>query len=232
MNKFFQLSTASVLALAFHVLPASAQTQSVEQLRTDLQNAVCLNDWDDAVRVTSSLIGSSEITPQYRQELVDFRRELQGWQASQAQFDRSSNPDCAEAIAAANQPAPVPQQAARPLDWESAAASIFSSTSSGSTSQSGSSGRYDQNLRWSGSNNEFWRIFAYTASDEAILTAAEIGEEGVIDLAHLSCTVIATDGSITPLFRYQAEVGLSADFWAALDVAAVETYCPQYNHLF
>ena len=59
---------------------------TVEGLHATLQNAVCNNDWEQAIRATQSLIGSPNITPSYRQQLVVLRHQLEEWRATHASF--------------------------------------------------------------------------------------------------------------------------------------------------
>lgn len=63
----------------------------VERLHTTLQNAVCNNDWEQAIRVTQSLIGSPNITPSYRQQLAVLRHQLEEWRATHASFAEVPN---------------------------------------------------------------------------------------------------------------------------------------------
>jgi hypothetical protein len=102
MNKLLStLLLTPVIALG--VLPMQAQAQSrtssIDALRNDLQTAVCLNNWDEALSIIGPMIGSSEITSDYRNQLIQYRRQIQTWRASQA--DLSAQPSCAPAIAEA-----------------------------------------------------------------------------------------------------------------------------------
>jgi hypothetical protein len=65
---------------------ATATDQSITQLHAALQAAVCRNDWDSALIVINPLIGSPNIRPAYREQLVSFRSQLQDWRAAQARF--------------------------------------------------------------------------------------------------------------------------------------------------
>ncbi|MEM7793583.1 MAG: hypothetical protein AAF579_03905 [Cyanobacteria bacterium P01_C01_bin.118] len=47
-----------------------------------LDRAVCLQQWSQAIAITSELITSSNVSSEYRQELLNFRRQLQVWQVS------------------------------------------------------------------------------------------------------------------------------------------------------
>jgi hypothetical protein len=117
----------TILTLAASMLlcsPALAQTQTTPTaLAAQINNAVCANDWNGALNTLQRLIGNSSITPEYRQQLVAYRTQVEGWRASGAQFNQSRNPNCRDAIAAANA-AQQPQQASRPIDWDRAAAVI------------------------------------------------------------------------------------------------------------
>jgi hypothetical protein len=88
------------------------QTVSVQQLYASMQGAVCQNDWNQALRVLSSLIGSPDITPDYRLQLVQFRHQLEEWRASRSIVE--AIPNC-RGIAAV----PQPEETTRLVDWAS-----------------------------------------------------------------------------------------------------------------
>ncbi|MEM9448579.1 MAG: hypothetical protein AAGA75_08600 [Cyanobacteria bacterium P01_E01_bin.6] len=103
MNKLFCTLLLTPLAFSSLLLrPAQAQTgdRSLGTLYDDLQTAVCLNNWDEALSVLSPMIGSSEITATYRDELIQFRQQVQTWRARQAVF--SDQPNCDSVIAQAD----------------------------------------------------------------------------------------------------------------------------------
>lgn len=60
---------------------------SAQQRYTALQGSVCSNDWNEALRVIGPLMGSPSISAQYRSNLVNFRRQLETWRASNTRFD-------------------------------------------------------------------------------------------------------------------------------------------------
>lgn len=74
-------------ALLWAIAVPSVRAQSrppvlpADQLQTRLDRAVCLNDWGQAITLISQLIASSDIPPSYRSQLVDYRYQLQSWQA-------------------------------------------------------------------------------------------------------------------------------------------------------
>jgi Bacterial pre-peptidase C-terminal domain len=84
--------------------PAAAQTSAtetpaaaevIERLQTDLQFAVCRNDWNQAIQNTNQLIGSEDISADYREQLLRFRYQLQDWRTSGARF--ANLPNCGSA---------------------------------------------------------------------------------------------------------------------------------------
>ncbi|MEB3210782.1 MAG: hypothetical protein VKL39_05485 [Leptolyngbyaceae bacterium] len=99
------LSTALFVPVVwFACLPVgSAHAQmnrpSLDTSRNELQTAVCLNDWADALAIINPMIGSSEITAGYREELIRFRRQIQTWRDAQA--DLSNRAPCASIVAEA-----------------------------------------------------------------------------------------------------------------------------------
>lgn len=71
--------------------PRSAPVQEQYTLAMryrQMRDAACQNDWDMALDSLSPLLAASDITPEYRVELTRFRRQLQGWQASDTRFEQ------------------------------------------------------------------------------------------------------------------------------------------------
>lgn len=115
----------SVLIALCNGGPLRAQAWSQPMALAQLDRAVCLQQWGQAIDITSRLIASPEVSATYRQELLSFRRQLQTWQVTpvplttQASCDRTlpffltlTEPD-----------APEPQ----PLNWNGAIAALRSS---------------------------------------------------------------------------------------------------------
>jgi hypothetical protein len=90
--------------------PTTAIDQSIYQLHAALQTAVCRNDWDSALVVINPLIGSPNISPAYREQLVRFRSQLQGWRAVEARF--ASGASCYGSAIATTMPEQI-----QPVDW-------------------------------------------------------------------------------------------------------------------
>ena len=95
------------LLTAFLATQAIAQAQSptVQQFHTQLQSAVCRNDWRQALQTINRLIASEQITPESRAQLVQFRAQLQNWQATSA---RVSDIAGCESVALQPSASPVP----------------------------------------------------------------------------------------------------------------------------
>lgn len=102
-----------------------AQGLSHQVTLNQLDRAVCLQQWGQAIDITSRLIASPDISTTYRQELLRFRRQLQSWQVTpvppttQASCDRI----LPLFLPLAEPEAPEPQ----PLDWYGAIAALRSS---------------------------------------------------------------------------------------------------------
>lgn len=92
MNRFFLAFTS--LSLLSFTLPATAQLAPTEQLRAAIQEAVCLNNWEEAIELTSSLMGRQEIDPVYRQQLLELRYDLIDHRNSQTVMDNTQTPQC------------------------------------------------------------------------------------------------------------------------------------------
>lgn len=89
---------------------------------TKLDQAICLQQWEQAIEITSGLIASHRISAVYRQELLGFRRRLQGWQAGLTVPRTQSSCDRTLPLVL-TLPAPEPP-AAQPLDWNLALAML------------------------------------------------------------------------------------------------------------
>ncbi|MDX2217090.1 MAG: hypothetical protein SFY66_27735 [Oculatellaceae cyanobacterium bins.114] len=101
------------LSLLSMTQPTQAQTVNLSAMQTDLQAAVCQNDWNQALRAIAPLIGSPGISGEYRQELLQFRAQLEDLRAAQAEL--TNFPNC-EGTIRVTQPtsSAIPN---RPLDW-------------------------------------------------------------------------------------------------------------------
>ena len=66
--------------------------QQVNQVKADLRLAICTQNWQKAVDYSSLLMASSAITPEHRQELVDWRQRFSNYAATSKQFE--SVPSC------------------------------------------------------------------------------------------------------------------------------------------
>ncbi|MEB3210017.1 MAG: hypothetical protein VKL39_01625 [Leptolyngbyaceae bacterium] len=81
-NRIMAIAIALITTFS---LPAQAQT--VEELREEVQRSVCQSDWDSALSTVGRLIGSSDISPDYRESLLQYRRQIQAWRASNTMID-------------------------------------------------------------------------------------------------------------------------------------------------
>jgi hypothetical protein len=98
---------------------ANAAGVVVPELTSDVQSAVCLNRWNAALRAINPAIANPTISPEYRAELITFRRHLQDWRAVSAKV--SDLPGCEQYSAAIAIPVEYPSA---PLDFAAAARSI------------------------------------------------------------------------------------------------------------
>lgn len=91
---------ASLLAVAGTATTAHSATAAVtvvsdEVIKAGLKQAVCLQDWDKAIALSSNLITSSTITPEYRQTLVDWRHRFIDYSRDKTRFAKA--PGCESA---------------------------------------------------------------------------------------------------------------------------------------
>ncbi|MBD2055324.1 hypothetical protein H6F88_04670 [Oculatella sp. FACHB-28] len=141
--------TAIVATTTLASTSGFAQTISLAEQQIALQEAVCLQDWDEAIGIVSPMIASDEATPAYRQQLVEFRSDLVSYRDTNARF--SQIPNC-EGVGVASETAEVEEtvnQSGRTrLDWHRAAESVGNGSGrSGSVQNRPSRGNYS-----SGSN--------------------------------------------------------------------------------
>jgi hypothetical protein len=83
--------TAAAQAAAEAAAVAAARA-SAERIKADLKTAICLQDWQSAVALSSQLMASSTITAEHRQELVKWRYQFTQYAASGTVF--SEIPNC------------------------------------------------------------------------------------------------------------------------------------------
>lgn len=65
-------------------LASEGRAISLAEFDLPLQQAICVNDWNRAIRLMGPMIGDPEISPGHREELLNFRHRLQDWQAANA----------------------------------------------------------------------------------------------------------------------------------------------------
>lgn len=219
---------ATVLILStVHVQSAKAESASVTTLRVNIQNAVCLNDWDTAVQQTSYLIGSREISSAERNQLIGTRRQFEGYRNSRTVIDTANDPNCQTTLAAQTQtPAnrtpvnqtPVAVQPQSSLNWESGVAST--------NRQSGSSNRPNRVSSRLSPDDLFWQYYfedpnpimdEYANTDPG--TVAEIGRG--------FCADYAAGSSTREIVDYYAGI-LPVAVFSNILVSGVSAYCPQY----
>ena len=92
------MKTSVALVSLLAVASTAATTKSAvaatpdESIKEGLKQAICLQDWNQAVELSSNLIASSAITPEYRQTLVDWRHRFSDYARDKTSFDKI--PDC------------------------------------------------------------------------------------------------------------------------------------------
>ncbi|MEM8809445.1 MAG: hypothetical protein AAGF01_25770 [Cyanobacteria bacterium P01_G01_bin.38] len=119
------VATVAAVLLSASVGQASPVNEVYQQLEA-LNTAICFNQWEQAVAITSTLIGSPAISTDYRHRLVEFRRDLQGLSEMRAMMP--DNASC-DRIYPRTLAVPVPADATEepaPIDWGAAIASITS----------------------------------------------------------------------------------------------------------
>lgn len=74
---------------------------------------------------------------------------------------------------------------------------------------------------------EFWQAFVTAASPDALEFANEAEVDDVVAYGQTICPSLNELGTMHELRMAQAEGGLPASFDAAVNVAAIHTYCPE-----
>jgi hypothetical protein len=82
--------TAAAQAAAAATAAQAARAQA-EQIKADLKTAICLQDWQGAVALSSQLMASNTITADHRQELVKWRYQFTQYAASGTVFTEIPN---------------------------------------------------------------------------------------------------------------------------------------------
>jgi hypothetical protein len=118
------LSAATVFGVAMtptYAVEADSQMFANHWQRA-LEQAVCLQNWHEAVEAASSLMASSAISASYRSDLVSYRHQLLHYRSLNLQFDRIAGcePILAQIEQAKLQPPAEPAAATVSFDWETA----------------------------------------------------------------------------------------------------------------
>lgn len=98
---------------------ANAAGIIVPELNSTTQTAICLNQWNEALRAINPAIANPTISPDYRAELITFRRHIQNWRAISATI--SDLPGCERYSGAIAIPIEYPSA---PLNFAAAAQSV------------------------------------------------------------------------------------------------------------
>lgn len=99
------------------------QAFAVSELDDSLKNLVCQNQWQASIQALGPQIGNPNISPEYRQELIEFRHQLQDWQAARANVSGISG--CEGVTASVDEPT-IEYSVSAPLDFAAAVDSVVS----------------------------------------------------------------------------------------------------------
>jgi hypothetical protein len=75
----------------------------------------------------------------------------------------------------------------------------------------------------------FWQAFVAAASPRALEFAQSVGREKVIAYGSTICPYFQGGGTMQELRRTQSRGSIPVGFEAAVTVAAINTYCPEYR---
>lgn len=73
--------------------PTETVSPPASDLNAQLQQAVCRNNWSQAINVINQMIGQTN-SPEVRQQLVDYKQKLQNFVNSDVIIPSSELPDC------------------------------------------------------------------------------------------------------------------------------------------
>lgn len=76
--------------------------------------------------------------------------------------------------------------------------------------------------------NAFWQAFLTVASPAAIEYSESLDRQQLLAYSTTICPFLSSGGSLQQIRSVQVQSGLPAAFDAAVNVAAIHTYCPQY----
>ncbi|HEY9762055.1 MAG TPA: DVUA0089 family protein [Trichocoleus sp.] len=108
-----------LLTFAGLISADTVSAQTLQDLRHELQVAVCRRDWNQAIQLTGSLIASSDISSKSRESLVDFRHSLENIRNQQLAI--STIPGCDETLS--RYLTAVPEESSY-VNWQSAIARL------------------------------------------------------------------------------------------------------------
>nr|WP_290224366.1 hypothetical protein [Trichocoleus desertorum] len=115
------LLTPALLGVEGLGFAAKSQAVNLPQLDSSLKGLVCQNNWNQAIRAMGPRIGNPRITSQDRQRLIQFRHQLQDWQAAQARV--SELPGC-EGVAVSVEGPTIEYAAPTSLDFAAGLESV------------------------------------------------------------------------------------------------------------
>ncbi|MGD1853878.1 MAG: hypothetical protein ACFB2W_06450 [Leptolyngbyaceae cyanobacterium] len=109
------LGLAALVSSGGKVWAQSLSNDTTDSL-VQLDRAICLQQWPQAVAMTSRLIASSDVSPAYRQDLLLFRRQLQELQEQPL----NAQPSCDRTLPLFLTLDPPTVSEPQPLDWNRA----------------------------------------------------------------------------------------------------------------
>ncbi|KGF74010.1 hypothetical protein DO97_00300 [Neosynechococcus sphagnicola sy1] len=79
-------------------------------------------------------------------------------------------------------------------------------------------------------DDRFWETFSSAINDPQVLNTVQIvGRSGTISLGQEVCQTLAAGGTLPDPEQKSQESRYPAAYFAAINTAAVNTYCPQYK---
>ncbi|MBD2121282.1 hypothetical protein [Trichocoleus sp. FACHB-262] len=115
------LLTPALLSVEGLSFADQSQALNLPQLDSSLKDLVCQNNWNRAIKAMGPRIGNPQITSQDRQQLIEFRHQLQDWQAAGAKV--SELPGC-EGVAVSVDGPTIEYSASTSLDFEAGLESV------------------------------------------------------------------------------------------------------------
>lgn len=134
------IRTLTIVTASLLLFGIPAQAQTIDELTDNVQRSVCQNDWEKALIDLGRIIGSSDISADYRDALMLYRRQIQTWRATNTEIDATEVAECQPYLVEENDVPDPSFTEPHTLDWNRAISAIQSGTGTSSENTGNESG--------------------------------------------------------------------------------------------